>query len=102
MDLSNKDITGREAEVALDHAGLNANRNTIPFDTKSPLVTSGVRLGTPAVTTRGMKETEMEQIASFIDEVIKNKSDLEKLSKIKAKVKEFAGRFAIYGGPLAR
>lgn len=102
MDLSNKDITGREAEVALDHAGLNANRNTIPFDTKSPLVTSGVRLGTPAVTTRGMKEAEMQEIASFIDEVIKNKTDLEKLSRIKAKVKDFAGRFAIYGGPLAR
>ncbi len=99
MDLSDKDITGREAEVALDHAGLNANRNTIPFDTKSPLVTSGVRLGTPAVTTRGMKEAEMVEIASFIDEVVKNKSNEEKLKQIKAKVKEFSSRFAIYEGP---
>lgn len=102
MDLSNKNNTGREAEVVLDHAGLNANRNTIPFDTKSPMVTSGIRLGTPALTTRGMKEAEMLQVATFIDEVIKNKSDETKIKSIKTKVQEFAARFAIYGGPLAK
>lgn len=102
MDLSDKDISGREAEVVLDHAGLNANRNTIPFDTKSPMVTSGIRLGTPALTTRGMKEAEMIQVATFIDEVIKNKTNEEKIKSIESQVQAFAARFSIYGGPLAR
>lgn len=102
MDLSDKDISGREAEVVLDHAGLNANRNTIPFDTKSPMVTSGIRLGTPALTTRGMKEAEMLQVATFIDEVIKNKTNEEKIKSIESQVQAFAARFSIYGGPLAK
>ncbi|MEZ4815982.1 MAG: serine hydroxymethyltransferase [Bdellovibrionota bacterium] len=102
MDLSNKEITGKEAETLLDHAGLNANRNTIPYDTKSPMVTSGVRLGTPALTSRGMKEAEMQEVASFIDEAIQNKANEEKILSLKKKVKDFAVRFPIYTGPLAR
>lgn len=102
MDLSNKDVSGRDAEVALDKAGLNANRNTIPYDTKSPLVTSGVRLGSPALTTRGMKEADMVEVAGFIHETISNRNDLDKLNSIKNKVKQFAGRFPIYEGSLAR
>ena len=102
MDLSNKEITGREAEVALDKAGLNANRNTIPFDTKSPLVTSGIRLGSPALTTRGMQEADMKQVAHFIHEVVQNKNSDEKLLALRGKVKSFAGQFPIYAGSLGR
>ena len=102
MDLTSKEVSGREAEVALDHAGLNANRNTIPFDTRSPLVTSGIRLGTPALTSRGMREAEMVEVAGFIDEAIQKRNDLDKLSSLKKKVEDFARRFPLYEGALVR
>lgn len=102
MDLTSKEVSGREAEVALDHAGLNANRNTIPFDTKSPLVTSGIRLGTPALTSRGMREAEMVEVAGFVDEAIQKRNDLDKLAALKKKVEGFARAFPLYEGALVR
>ncbi len=72
VDLTAKDVTGKDAQEALDRAAITVNKNGIPFDTKGPQVTSGIRIGTPAVTTRGMKENEMRLIASYIADVIKN------------------------------
>ncbi len=70
IDLTNKDISGKKAEIAIEKAGITVNKNMVPFDTKSPFVTSGIRVGTPAVTTRGMKETEMKKIAEIINSAI--------------------------------
>ncbi len=72
IDLSNKNITGKQAEISLELAGITVNKNMVPFDKRSPFVTSGIRIGTPALTTRGMKEKEMEVIASIIDKAISN------------------------------
>ena len=96
VDLTKKDITGKEAEDALVKAGITVNKNTIPFETRSPFVTSGIRIGTPAATTKGMKEAEMRIIAGFIDEALKNRSNEAKLSSIKAKVAELCRRFPFY------
>jgi len=96
VDLTKKDITGKEAEEALVKAGITVNKNTIPFETRSPFVTSGIRIGTPAATTKGMKEAEMRIIAGFIDEALKNRSDEAKLSSIKTKVAELCRRFPFY------
>lgn len=96
IDLTNKNISGSDAEKALDKAGITVNKNMIPDDPRSPLDPSGIRLGTPALTTRGMKESEMEIIADYINEVIKNYSDEEKLKEIKSKVKELSGKFPLY------
>ena len=101
VDLSSKGVTGKESEVALDAAGINANRNTIPFDLQSPFVTSGVRLGTPAVTTRGMGEGEMKSIAELINRAIEKRTDAEALKNIRRDVKELCSRFPIYPGPFA-
>ena len=70
IDISNKDITGKQAEISLEKAGITVNKNMVPFDTRSPFVTSGIRIGTPAVTTRGMKESEMSRIANIINSAI--------------------------------
>jgi len=96
VDLTRKDITGKEAEDALVKAGITVNKNTIPFETRSPFITSGVRIGTPAATTKGMKEPEMKLIANFIDEAIKNRTDESKLSLIKNQVIELCKRFPFY------
>ena len=96
VDLTRKDITGKEAEDALVKAGITVNKNTIPFETRSPFITSGVRIGTPAATTKGMKEPEMKLIANFIDEAIKNRTDESKLSSIKNQVIELCKRFPFY------
>ncbi|MDX9761122.1 MAG: serine hydroxymethyltransferase [Desulfomonilia bacterium] len=98
VDLTNKDITGKDAEVFLDQAWITVNKNTIPFETRSPFVTSGVRLGTPALTTRGMKEGEMEQVASFIARVIDSKGDPAEIERVRTDVDALSGRFPIYGG----
>lgn len=96
MDLSNTDLTGKEAEAALDLAGITVNKNTIPFETRSPFVTSGVRIGTAALTTRGMKEEDMKQVASFIIASLGNSGDKDKLDKIRADVEDFARQFPLF------
>ncbi len=96
IDVSNKNLTGGEAETALDLAGITVNKNTIPDDPRKPLDPSGIRLGTPALTTRGMKEEEMKQIAKWIDEAITNHTDKEKLAQIKKQVTELAHKFPLY------
>jgi len=89
IDLRNKNITGKEAEEALGKAEITVNKNMVPFDDKSPFVTSGIRIGTPAVTTRGLLEADMEVIVSFIDEVIQNFQKDDVLEEIGEKVTEF-------------
>jgi glycine hydroxymethyltransferase len=96
IDLTSKDITGFEAETALGKAGIYANKNTIPYDTKSAQVTSGLRIGTPALSTRGMKEKEMVFIASLINRVLERPSDEGIISDTRAKVKELCEGFPIY------
>ncbi|UOY06900.1 serine hydroxymethyltransferase [Muricauda sp. SCSIO 64092] len=88
IDLRNKGITGKDAEKALERADITANKNMVPFDDKSPFITSGIRLGTPAVTTRGLKEQDMETIVSFIDRVVNEPDDEEGISKIKDAINE--------------
>lgn len=98
VDLRSKNITGKQAEAALDKAGITCNKNTIPYDPQKPMITSGVRLGTPAVTTRGMKEADMIKIAAFIDEAVNNHEDDAKLFAEAERVKKFLKRFPLYGG----
>ncbi len=88
IDLRNKGITGKDAEKALERADITANKNMVPFDDKSPFITSGIRLGTPAVTTRGLREQDMETIVSFIDQVVNEPDDEEGISKIKDAINE--------------
>lgn len=89
-------VTWKEAELALEKVGLSANKNMIPYDTRKALDPSGIRIGTPAATTRGMKETEMKVIAKIFTEAIKNKDNETKLSSLKQEVLEMCGRFPIY------
>ena len=99
VDLRNKGLTGKVAEKALDAAGITLNKNTVPKETQSPFVTSGIRIGTPAVTTRGMKEPEMERIAELIDRVLGAPDDSALAAQVKADVKELAARFPLYPEP---
>ncbi len=96
VDVRNKKITGKIAEKALDKAGITANKNTIPNDPESPFVTSGLRLGTPAVTTRGMKTAEMTKIADFIDRALTEPDNEENLAQIKKEVVELCQKFPFY------
>ncbi|MCH7964179.1 MAG: serine hydroxymethyltransferase [Bacteroidetes bacterium] len=96
IDISNKDITGKQAEISLEKAGITVNKNMIPFDTRSPFVTSGIRIGTPAVTTRGMKENEMSRIADIINSSIQNIDNEEKLEGLKTEVKELCSGYPLY------
>ncbi len=96
VDLTNKELSGKKVENALGAAGITVNKNMIPFDTKSPFVTSGIRIGTPAVTTRDMKENEMKNIASFIDRAIKNNENESALAQIKTEVAELCLKFPLY------
>jgi len=98
VDLTYKNISGKKAETALGLAGITVNKNMIPFDSKSPFVTSGIRIGTPAMTTRGMKEPEMEIIASFIDRAVTNFENAGELELIKNEVKQLCGKFPLYSG----
>ncbi len=91
-----KNITGKMVEKALDQANITANKNTVPFDPEKPFVTSGIRLGTPALTTRGMKEPEMEEIAGFIDRVIANLGDKDMYAKVAEDVNGLCQRFPLY------
>jgi len=96
VDLRNKGVTGKDAALALDKANITVNKNLIPFDVKSPFLTSGIRLGTPAVTTRGMKEPEMRQVAGMIDEIISHMKQLKVLKSVKQKVAKLAQGFPLY------
>ena len=96
VDLTNKDITGKDAEHALDLAGITVNKNTVPFETRSPFVTSGVRLGTAALTTRGMKEDDMRAVGAFIVDAIEKRNDETALAKISKNVEEFARQFPLF------
>jgi glycine hydroxymethyltransferase len=96
LDLTDKSITGKDAQEALDRAWITVNKNTVPFETRSPMVTSGIRIGTPAVTTRGMKEGEMAQIAGLIDRVLANLGSGPAEAKVRADVQELTSRFPLY------
>ncbi|MBU3967336.1 MAG: serine hydroxymethyltransferase [Euryarchaeota archaeon] len=95
VDLTPQNITGKEAEAKLSEAGIILNKNTIPFETKSPFITSGIRIGTPAVTTRGMKEKEMEIIADAIDMTLKNMNDADRIKEVKRDMLELCNQFPI-------
>ena len=91
-----KILSGKKAENALERAGITVNKNMVPFDTKSPFVTSGIRIGTPAVTTRGMKENEMKRIAEIINTAISNADDESKLDSLVKDVKKLCSGFPLY------
>jgi glycine hydroxymethyltransferase len=95
VDLSATETTGKDAAAALDQAAITVNKNSIPFDTKSPFVTSGIRIGTPAVTTRGMKEAEMEQIADLIKRVINRPQDKASIQEVRKEVLQLTEHFPI-------
>ncbi len=96
MDLTAHDITGKDAEIALDKAGITVNKNTVPFETRSPFVTSGVRLGTPALTTRGMKTDDMRKVAKWIVAVLQNLDNESRLHDVRLEVEKFAGQFPLF------
>jgi glycine hydroxymethyltransferase len=96
VDLRNRNLTGKEVQEALDESGITVNKNGVPFDDKSPLITSGIRIGTPALTTRGMKEPQMEQIADLINEVISNIGKKEVYPLIAKKVESLCSGFPLY------
>jgi glycine hydroxymethyltransferase len=96
VDLTKKGITGKDAAAVLDKAGITVNKNLIPFDTKPPFVASGIRIGTPAVTTRGMKETEMRHIARLIDTVLTNPGDEKGIRGVKKEVSALVRKFPLY------
>lgn len=97
MDLTKHDITGKDAEIGLDKAGITVNKNTVPFETRSPFVTSGVRLGTPALTTRGMKTDDMLRVAKWIVQVLQSLDNETRLVEIRREVEKFAGQFPLFG-----
>lgn len=96
VDLNNKDITGKEAEEILEAAGLTVNKNAIPFDTQSRFITGGIRIGTPAVTSRGLKEKDMKQVAGWMNRAIMNRRDEQEIAKIRNEVRVLCERFPIY------
>jgi glycine hydroxymethyltransferase len=101
VDVAVKGLTGKAAEVALDRAGLTVNKNAIPFDTKSPMITSGIRLGTPALTTRGMREAEMRTVAALIAEVLTDVEDAARHARVAGKVRDLCSSFPLYPERLA-
>ena len=96
IDLRNKNLTGKKAQETLDKAHITLNKNAVPFDDKSPFVTSGIRIGVPAVTTRGMKEAHMETIVEMIDKVLMNADDENVITNIRSDVKTFMQQFPLY------
>ena len=95
VDVGAKNLTGKDSQIALDDAGITVNKNTIPFETRSPFQASGVRLGTPAVTTRGMKEAEMAAIADMISEVLMDIKNLDGIARVRQRVRELTARFPL-------
>jgi glycine hydroxymethyltransferase len=102
IDLRNKNLTGKKAQETLDKAHITVNKNAVPFDDKSPFVTSGIRIGVPAVTTRGMKEDHMETVVEMIDKILMKADDENIIISVRADVKEFMKQFPLYPelGPL--
>lgn len=96
IDLRNKNLTGKKAQETLDKAHITLNKNAVPFDDKSPFVTSGIRVGVPAITTRGLKEPHMETVVAFIDKVLMNTEDESLILGVKEEVKEFMKQFPLY------
>src|SRR5210317_681150 len=96
VDLTNKDITGKDAEETLESAGLTVNKNAIPFDTQSRFVTGGIRVGTPAVTSRGLKESEMKQVADWMNRVILSRSDEHEIASVRNEVRQLCERYPLY------
>jgi glycine hydroxymethyltransferase len=96
IDLRNKNITGKKAQETLDRAHITLNKNSVPFDDKSPFVTSGIRVGVPAITTRGMKSEHMQIVADMIDKVLMNAEDEAIISAVKEDVKSFMQQFPLY------
>lgn len=96
IDLRNKNLTGKKAQETLDKAHITLNKNAVPFDDKSPFVTSGIRVGVPAITTRGMKENDMETVVAMIDKVLMNADDEKTIGSVKAEVKQFMQQFPLY------
>lgn len=96
IDLRNKNITGKQAENALVRADITVNKNMVPFDDKSPFITSGIRIGTPAITSRGMKEAQMKKIVSFIDKVLMHPEDERVIARVKAEVNTFMEKYPLY------
>lgn len=102
VDVFSRGITGKEAEAALEEAGITVNKNTIPFDRHPPLVTSGIRIGTPAVTTRGMGKSEMERIGDWIARVLDERGDPAVLKKVRSEVLEMTAAFPLYRERIGR
>ncbi len=96
IDLHNKNITGKKAQETLDKAAITLNKNAVPFDDKSPFVTSGIRVGVPAITTRGMKEGDMQTVVDFVDKVLMNIDDEKTIATVKKEVNEFMKNFVLY------
>ncbi|WP_027361212.1 serine hydroxymethyltransferase [Halodesulfovibrio aestuarii] len=96
IDLTNKDITGKDAQLALDKAGITTNKNTVPFETRSPFVTSGIRIGTPALTSRGMKEADMQKVAAWMIDALKHIDNDAYLADIHKQVTAFARQFPLF------
>ena len=96
IDLRNKNISGKKAQETLDKAHITLNKNAVPFDDKSPFVTSGIRVGVPAVTTRGMKEKDMQTIVELIDKVLMDIDNEETIKEVKTAVQELMKQFPLY------
>ncbi len=96
VDLRNKNVTGKDAQEALDLAGITVNKNAVPFDDKSPMITSGIRIGTPALTTRGMKEPEMEIVAEVIDRVVSNMGNEAEYGRVRKDIEQLCTSFPLY------
>jgi glycine hydroxymethyltransferase len=102
VDLSDSGLTGAEAEEVLERSGITVNKNTIPFDTRSPSITSGIRIGTPGVTTRGLKEKEMEEVGDYISELLSHPQDDNLIRDIKTRIRSLCKRFPLYSERLVR
>lgn len=98
IDLRNKNLTGKKAQETLDKAHITLNKNSVPFDDKSPFVTSGIRVGVPAVTTRGLKENDVMEVVNMIDKVLTNADDATAIDSVKTDVKDFMQKFPLYQG----
>jgi glycine hydroxymethyltransferase len=96
IDLRNKNLTGKKAQETLDRAHITLNKNAVPFDDKSPFVTSGIRIGVPAITTRGLKEKDMERVVELVDRVLMKIDDEKTIKSVSEEVKQWMQQFPLY------